>query len=399
MWTLLAFAVWAAAMPATVAAQDASPQTRQAAIEREETAKQEQLHPYVPNKAESFLNRFEIALANGRRGWHPFFDSAYSGGGFTLGAGYSRFVSPFNAIDVRGSYTVAGYKRVEVEFQAPRMFHRRGQLSVLGGWREATEVGFFGVGPDSREQDRTNFAFQRPYASATFTILPKRRLFVLGGGVELSQWKQRPGQGDLPSVEQVYTPATLPGLGAKVTYLHTQGTIGLDWRPASGYARRGGFYGVTVHDYVDSDDASGFRQVDYEAIQHLPILREAWVLSLRGLVSTAFDKDGQQIPFFMLPAVGGGHSLRGFHSRRFRDQNSLLLQAEWRIMVNRFLDTAFFYDAGKVAARASDLDLGHLKSDVGFGLRLHSPWATPIRIEVAKSGEGVAFILGTSAAF
>jgi hypothetical protein len=399
MWTLLAFAVWAAAMPATVAAQDASPQTRQAAIEREEAAKQEQLHPYVPGKAESYLNRFEIALANGRRGWHPFLDSAYSGGGFTLGAGYTRFVSPYNSVDVRGSYTVAGYKRVEVEFLAPRMFHRRAQLSVLGGWREATEVGFFGIGPDSREGDRTNFTFQRPYASANFTILPTRRLFVLGGGVELTQWAQRPGQGDSPSVEQVYTPATLPGLGATVTYLHTQGTIGLDWRPASGYARRGGFYGVTVHDYADSDDESGFRQVDYEAIQHLPILREAWVLSLRGLVSTTFDKDGQQIPFFMLPAVGGGHSLRGFHSRRFRDQNSLLLQAEWRIMVNRFLDTAFFYDAGKVAARASDLDLDHLKSDVGFGLRLHSPWATPLRIEVARSGEGVAFILGMSAAF
>ena len=53
----------------------------------------------------------------------------------------------------------------------------------------------------------------------------------------------------------------------------------------------------------------------------------------------------------MLPSVGGGSSLRGFSSWRFRDSNSLLLQAEWRIMVNRFLDTAFFYDAGKVAAQ------------------------------------------------
>ena len=42
--------------------------------------------------------------------------------------------------------------------------------------------------------------------------------------------------------------------------------------------------------------------------------------------------------------------LRGYSSRRFRDQNSLLLQAEWRIMVNRYLDLAFFYDTGKVAA-------------------------------------------------
>ena len=51
----------------------------------------------------------------------------------------------------------------------------------------------------------------------------------------------------------------------------------------------------------------------------------------------------------MLPALGGGSSLRGYSSWRFRDQNALLLQAEWRIMVNRYLDLAFFYDAGKVA--------------------------------------------------
>ena len=51
-------------------------------------------------------------------------------------------------------------------------------------------------------------------------------------------------------------------------------------------------------------------------------------------------EDGQEIPFFMLPALGGGSSLRGFTSWRFRDRNSLLLQAEWRVIVNRFLDMA-----------------------------------------------------------
>ena len=99
----------------------------------------------------------------------------------------------------------------------------------------------------------------------------------------------------------------------------------------------------------------------------------------------------------MLPSVGGGSTLRGFSSRRFRDRNSLLLQAEWRIMVNRFLDTAVFYDAGKVAARTSDLDLNGLKSDFGFGFRFHGPFATPLRIEVARSREGLRLVFATSA--
>jgi hypothetical protein len=222
---------------------------------------------------------------------------------------------------------------------------------------------------------------------------------MLRGAAELSEWSQRAGEGTFPSVESKYTPATLPGLGATATYLHTEGTVGLDWRTSPGYSRRGGFYGVTFHDYSDNDDELGFRQLDYEVIQHIPILREAWVISLRGLARTALDKDNQQIPFFMLPSVGGGSSLRGYSSWRFRDQNSLVVQAEWRIMVNRFLDMAFFYDAGKVTSRRSDLDFDRLKNDYGLGFRFHGPFATPLRIEVARSREGTALIFASSPIF
>ena len=157
--------------------------------------------------------------------------------------------------------------------------------------------------------------------------------------------------------------------------------------PHRGTRRRGAFLGVTLHDYKDRDEAFGFQMVQYEGIAHLPILRESWVLSFRGRVQTAVEKDGQDVPFFMLPALGGGSTLRAYSSWRFRDDNSLLLQAEWRIMVNRYLDLAFFYDAGKVTSRRSDLDLDGLKDDFGVGVRFHGPFSTPLRIEVASSRE------------
>jgi outer membrane protein assembly factor BamA len=123
------------------------------------------------------------------------------------------------------------------------------------------------------------------------------------------------------------------------------------------------------------------------------------VLSLHGRVETTDAKDGQAVPFFMLPSLGGGSSLRGFSSWRFRDRHSLLLQAEWRVLVNSFFDTALFYDAGKVTSRWSDLDFKDLKSDFGIGFRMHGPAATPLRIEFAKSNEGLAIIFAASAAF
>jgi hypothetical protein len=382
-----------------VVAQQVEPATRQAAIEQAQAEKVPTLHPFVPAKAERLVNRLEESLFNQAPSWHPFFDSAYSGGGFAFGAGYMHHVSPYNSVDVRGSYTISGYKRAEAEFIAPHLFSRRGELSVLGGWREATQAPFFGFGTATSKDDRTNFDFRQPYASATLTVRPTRRRLVLRGGVEWTRWTQRPGEGTFPSVETAYTPATLPGLGAETTYIHSRGTVGFDWRTSQGYSRRGGFYGVTVHDYADRDDAFGFNQVNYEVIQHVPILREAWVISLHGLAQTAFGKSDQQIPFFLMPAVGGGDSLRGFTSRRFSDRNSLLLQAEWRITASRFLDTAVFYDAGKATARTKDLDLNALKSDYGFGLRFHGPFFTPLRVEIARGNEGLALIFASSAVF
>jgi hypothetical protein len=375
------------------------PATREAAIEQEQAEKATHLNPYVPDKAEALLNKVEDIMVNSVPSWHPFFNSAYSGGGFPFGVGYAHAVSPYNTFDVRGSYTISGYKRVEAEFLAPRLLHRRATLSLLGGWREATQASFYGLGGDTSRTNHTNYDFQQPYGSATFTFWPTRRLWMMSGGVELTRWEQRPGHDNYPSVEAVYTPETLPGLGARVTYLHSRGTIGFDWRTSPGYARRGGFYGITFHDYTDRDQQFGFEQVDYEAVQHFPILREAWVISLHGLVQNTFEKQDQQVPFFMLPSLGSGSTLRGFDTHRFRDQNSLLLQAEWRIMVNRFIDTAVFYDAGKVAATRSDLDFNRLKTNYGIGVRFHGPLATFLRVDLARSREELQVVFAASALF
>lgn len=385
--------------PAVDGQQPPEASSRAESIEQQEQAKSEQLTPAAPGKAEAYVTRISDAFLAGNLHWHAFWQNAYSGGGFTLGAGYRQHVSSYNVMDVRGSITFSGYKRVEAEFLAPELFKRHGTLSVLGGWREATQVNFFGLGQTTRQDNLTNYGFTQPYLSAITTIFPTRNLFLVGGGVEISQWRQGAGSGSSPSVEQKYTPQTLPGLGAQPVYLHTQGTIGIDSRTSPGYTRRGGFYGVTVHDYTDKDNLWGFNQVDYTAIQHIPILREAWVLAFRAYAQTTYDKSGQTIPFFMMPSFSGGSDLRAFASWRLRDLNSLLLQGEWRAEVNRFLEMALFYDAGKVAPKRNDLDLHDMKSDYGIGFRFHGALSTPLRIELAFGNEGYVLNFSASQVF
>jgi hypothetical protein len=222
---------------------------------------------------------------------------------------------------------------------------------------------------------------------------------VFGGALAYEDFTLAEGRGMGPSIEQVHTAESAPGLGINPTFIHTTVSAGIDWRPAPGYARRGGLYEVGYHNYADRNDTYSFDRLDAEVVQHIPILRENWVLSLRGLLQTTLD-DGDAVPYFLLPSLGSGSTLRGYSSWRFRDRHSLLMSAEWRWVPNRLgLDLALFYDAGKVAPRRDALDLEGLKSDVGIGIRLHGPLTTPLRIELARGSEGLHLVFAGNAAF
>ena len=332
------------------------PASREAVIEQQQEEKAAALTPAEPGKAEQYVRRLSNSFLTATA-FHAFWENAYSGGGFTLGAGYLRYVSPYNTLDVRGSITFIGYKRLEAEFIAPELFRRRGKLSVLGGWREATQVGFYGIGMTSAQENRANYRLQ--------AAVPRRRssryfrrdvCSSCAAASRSSQWKQGPATGDVPSVEQVYTPRRCPASA------RSRSTCTRRARSASTRARRRRLR--AARRILRRDRPRLHRPGRRVRLQRRSTTRRSSTsrsCARRGccrftrLAQTTYDKSGQQIPFFMLPSLGGGSDLRGYSSWRFRDLNSLLLQAEWRVMVNRFLDMALFYDAGKVAARRSDL--------------------------------------------
>ena len=191
---------------------------------------------------------------------------------------------------------------------------------------------------------------------------------------------------------------TAPGLGVNPQYVHTFTSAAFDWRPGE-YARRGGLYSIAHHNYSDRDDTFSFSRLDAEAVQHIPVLRENWVFSMRARLETTLDDD-DQVPFFMLPSLGSGSTLRGYSSWRFRDRHSMLLSGEWRWIPNRMaIDMALFYDAGMVAPRFDAITLKSFKSDVGIGFRVHAPAKTVLRVELAKGSEGWRTVWSSGAAF
>lgn len=397
----LALGVAAAVLVATAASAQpltAPAETRAGEIEAQQREKAQALRVHEPGFGERLFKKIDEHLVSGHLRWHPFFGTAYQGAGFTLGGGYLWHLRDYDTLDVRAALALNRSKRAEAEYRQPLLFGRRGVLTALGGWREGIEIAYFGTGSAGTSvSDRTRFDFRQSYGSARVDVRPTRGALTVGGSVGLSSFEQRVPSGS--AFERRYTADTLPGYDATVDYLQSQATVALDSRPAGGYARRGGYYGVTASRYDDRDGPFSFRQVDYDVVQHVPVLRDAWVLSLRGRVETTYTSGGDAVPFFMLPALGSGTTLRGFSSWRFRDEHSLLLSAEWRVLVNALVDASVFYDAGKVTARRSDLDLRRLKSSYGIGFRLHTLSATPIRIDLARSNEGFVVVFASTAAF
>lgn len=379
-------------------------ETRTEELAKKQAEKAATAQPYKPTGFETFMNRLEENLASPPNGFFPALGSVYPGGGFTLGAGYRHFYARKAVIDVTGFYSLKNYKKVEIGTRTPWNLDGPFVFSLRAGWLDAPQIGFYGLGNDTSSDDRANFRLKQTYAAATLDLKPSSWTRLVGE-VAYEDYKTESGRGSAPSIETVYDDTTAPGLFSdsgefsNPKYVRAEGTAAIDWRTSPGYSRRGGYYGVTFANFADVDETFSFQRIDGELIQHLPILRDNWVISLRGRVQSVLDDD-DEVPYFLLPYLGSGRTLRAYSTGRFRDRHSLLTTAEFRWIPSRLaLDMAVFYDAGKVASRRQDLDFENLTTNWGIGARFHGPRSTVLRIEAARGSDGWHLVFSTSAAF
>jgi hypothetical protein len=392
--TALALLAAAGALPVPPAfAQD----TRAGLIEKAQAEKAANPPIRLATAPEKVTAEIQQFFTPKESSFYPRMASVYGGGGFTLGLGYMQLYGDRASWRLGGLYSVKNYKLIDLTTLSPGHFGGRVDLQATAGWRDATHVGFYGLGMDTDEEDRANYRFQEFFASVEAHARPGAWT-RLDGVVGLEDYRLLPGKGEEPSIEEAYTPDTAPGLGTSPTYVHSQATAAIDWRTSPGYSRTGGYYGVTLHDYTDTDGPYDFRRLDGTIVQHVPILRETWVVSLRGAVRTTLGDE--PVPYFLLPSLGSSTTLRAYHTGRFRDRHSLVMSGEWRWIPSRLgMDMAIFYDAGKVASRREDLNLVGLAHDWGMGVRLHTPSAMPIRVELSRGSEGFHLTFASATPF
>lgn len=397
VWRTSAFLACLLYCGAPAAAQTPEPDTRAGEIAQQQEARSRELVPYRRNVVERRL--FEIEDAGGFaivRGWFVNFGDIKQGSGVALGPAYGKLFDNGALVVVKGAYSLRNFKLFQVNAAAPPLANGRLTLNGRARWQDAPELAVYALGPAS-PRTRADFSETRTEISGQMELRPIR-VIRLGGGAAYERYDTGPAQTNRASVEALFTPLEMPGIGAGPEYVHTFVSAGIDSRPGLGYSRKGTLLQAALHDYRQQNDGPySFQRVDAIARQLIPILRGNWVLDLSVRTSTTSVSDGNEVPFFLLPDLGGSGELRGYSAYRFRDRHSIIFTGEYRWYVQEFVDMAVFYDAGKVTPRRGDLGFDNLKSNVGIGLRFHTPQATLVRIEVARGNEGLRFIFGFSA--
>ena len=320
-----------------------------------------------------------------------------AGAGLKFGIGYDKPLSSAhvdprvrNIVDLEavGAYSTNGYARLRLGVDARNLGGSSVEVSASSQYYEFPQEDFFGLGMDSLESNRTNYLLDAIESGVAVRWKPSR--LELGGGVAYFSPSVGRGTDSLyPSADDVFTRATAPGLGTETDFLKADLSAAFDWRDNPSHPHAGGRYAIAVTNFDGRDFGRyDFYRVDVNLQQYVPLPNRYRLVALRadGIFTNA--DSGSAVPFYLQPTLGGASHLRGFRESRFRDQNSVLVGAEYRWEAWWALDTALFVDAGMVAPSRESLSWRETEVGYGIGFRFHSNRAFVARLDLAFSREG-----------
>jgi hypothetical protein len=379
---------------ATAAAIKAEPaQSRIGQILAERAEKTRQLQPEAPTKMEQrldwlrdsmFLRNFGD-LGNGVR---VKMGGLVTGSGFAVGPEFSREGLFSGKMDFRTAAQVSmgGYQKQDIEVSFPRFVNDRLKLEFYGVRHNYPGLNYYGSGADSNREGRSNYRLE----DTAFDIaLGARVAPKLTVGATAGYLFNNIGPGtnrQFISSEKIYSNE---GIQDQANFSRMSFFAQYDGRDYAPGPRSGGNYFLQYGTYGDRTfGLSNFQRLDVEAQQYVPFFNKRRVIAMRAKTAMTFNDGARPLPFYMQPTLGGQDDLRGFRPFRFRDNNLLLLNTEYRWEVFSGLDMAFFGDAGKVFAKKSQFNLSNLETSAGFGFRFNARNNVFLRLDVGFSHEG-----------
>jgi len=378
------------AVPLSVAAQDA------------QSASSDIQKLPVPAWAKAIANSFSKPL-------HPVIGGIATSGGVGAGIGYDSPQATGWFQTGRAMVTFRRYWAVGGEV-GTRGASKRFQIGAFGAVRDMGRLDYFGIGPDTGLGERAAYRLRETTFGARGWHRPLRAIRV---GGSIGQYLPDVGSGrtsSVRSIESVLTDGSVPAFGNEPTFGRYRGFVEfmnpvLDEQETLDTQHYRGGYQIAFEALHDQQTGThNLHRWEAETQQRLPGLRPGQRLTLHGfLASTNRTAD---VPFYLMYTLGGSGglktfrpdmlggdatraSLRGYRNFRFRDRDLVLMQAEYRIPLHRYVDATVFVDAGKVAQRTPEL-FTDLRKNTGFSLSYMRKGRTVGRMDVGfGGGEGV----------
>ena len=256
---------------------------------------------------------------------------------------------------------------------------------------------FFGLGPNSRKEDETNYTSRE--AVGLFTL--GRRIIP---GLVLSVTERvryvAIDQGAVTALP--FLGESFQGLAGEEGGLVWAHRLALtyDTRDSRATPRQGSFGEAVVEGAARTlGSQAAFVRYGLEGRFWWPLFDARLITATRGLWGWV---EGAALPFFELSALGGETTLRGFGEHRFLDRGRILLNIEERLRTFTFtyedirthLELAFFVEAGQVFHTWNELRTKNIQTVSGVGLRLVVTSKLVAKIDIGFGREGRAIFTG-----
>lgn len=399
--------VLAATAHAQLASGDEATREGEAAAARR--AKAEALEANVPSRAEAAILYVEETRLAGRifnppAGWFAQVGGLTEGSGLALGGGYRLPVWDGATLDARGMASWSRAFLADLTWRYEPLRSGRVRLTAnVARERHANQL-FFGLGPDTSDHADSEFDLDERRVQAGIDVGMAWWLRA-GMGVGFRRMSLHDLDLDFDTDDEaaesstvgLATDAGVPGIGTAPAFASTYVHGAVDTRRSGpGGLRLGVRYARHRDTGVGAHDFSALR-VDVE--QFIPMWKDTRVIALRAIADRVWAGAGQSVPFYLQPTLGGSRTLRAYERQRFRDASTLLLQAEYRYIVNPFLAGAIFADAGQVAPDWTTWRMRSFRGDVGVGLRIGYGSLVAVRTDLAFGGEGPRLVIALSGVF
>lgn len=332
--------------------------------------------------------------------------------GVTAGIGVKprpwRSGSLFKLLEGRASISSNKYWAIDGSFAWQGVGDNEWRIEPYARFRSMKRLNSFGLGNDSQVADRSDFAMLDRRLGAYAYRRPVGWL-ALGTRAEGMWPRTAAGQDDdLPSIDQRFALAAIPGFGLRTNYLYAGAFANVNYPYVrSERPRRGGDYVASIAWFNDtSGTKSSFRRVELEGQERFTVAGRDRVLTIHGRMSSSVARSGHIVPFYLMDTLGGADNLRGFkeaiigsdettstlrsfESFRFRDAATALVQIEFRQRIYSQMFLSAFFDTGAVAPSVRAIGDSKFRKGAGLGLNIYKVNALALRAELSVwGGEG-----------